>query len=73
MKQPTYQQISELYHELWEIQHKLDEVESERDLYMKSRAQESQYSDYLLHIILRARDALKTGHIEFAKQELEKV
>lgn len=73
MKQPTYQQISELYHELWELQHKLDDVESERDLYMKSRAQEAQYADHLYQIILRARDALSTGHIEFAKQELNKV
>lgn len=73
MRQPTYQQVSELYHELWEIQHKLDDVESERDTLKKTCSQESQYSDYLLHIILRARDALNTGHIEFAKQELNKV
>ena len=73
MQKPTYQQISELYHDLWELQHKLEDVESDRDSLKEACKQESQYTDYLFQIILRARDALKTGHIEFAKQELEKV
>lgn len=73
MQKPTYQQISELYHDMWELEHKLENLESERDMLKETAKQESQYSDYLLHIILRARDALKTGHTEFAKQELEKV
>lgn len=73
MQKPTYKQISELYHDMQELEHKLEDLESERDMLKEIANQESQYSDYLLHIILRARDALKTGHIEFAKLELEKV
>lgn len=73
MKQPTYQQVSELYHELWEIQHKLDDAESECDMLRKSVKQESQYTDYLMQIILKARDALNTRDYETLKKELNKV
>ena len=73
MQKPTYQQISELYHELWELQQKLDDAESERDLYMKSRAQESEYANYLLNIILNARAAFNNGDYAELSKELNKV
>lgn len=72
MQKPTYQQISDLYHELWEIQRKLEDAESKSKQYKESYLMESQYCDRLMEIIYHAHNALNDGKIELAIQELEK-
>ena len=73
MQKPTYQQMSEIYKELWQLQRDYENAISERDMFRESCKQESQYTDYLMQIILKARDALNTRDFETLKKELNKV
>lgn len=71
MKQPTYQQVSELYHELWQLQRDCEELEKKCKGYEEVYRAEEEYSCKLISIINRAHECLMRGETEKALEALK--
>lgn len=72
MKQPTYQQMSELYKELWQLQRDYEESEKKCKTYKDNYFAECEYTDHLNDIIAVARLRLLDGNVEEALEVLNR-